>query len=74
MPRHSSETEYYRQRGAGEANLRHWHRLFRRLPAVRMDKVLATRDALRRRCYENEEALDTTVRRMSNDVGVLCRG
>ena len=50
-----------------------WQNILHNLPAVRLDKVRETRAALQRSSYERESILDETVRRLSNDIGVLCR-
>ncbi len=57
----------------GEEDVSRWVRAVHRLPVVRVEKVIAARDALRRHCYDNEQILAQTVERLSNDVGVLCR-
>jgi hypothetical protein len=40
---------------------------------MRLDKVQSVRGALQQNSYESEQVLDSTVQRLSNDVGVLCR-
>ncbi len=54
-------------------DLLRWKRLVQDLPQVRIDKVMATRDALRRNHYDEEQVIIETVVRLSNDVGILCR-
>ena len=53
--------------------LEHWKQRLRELPEMRLDKVQSVRGALQQSSYESEQVLDSTVRRLSNDVGVLCR-
>ena len=53
--------------------LEHWKQRLRELPEMRLDKVQSVRGALEQSSYENEQVLDSTVQRLSNDVGVLCR-
>ena len=54
-------------------DLQRWRDLILRLPPVRMDRVLTTRDALKLGCYEEDGALDVTIRRLSEELGVLSR-
>ncbi|MFH1107616.1 MAG: hypothetical protein V1790_00240 [Planctomycetota bacterium] len=53
--------------------LEHWKQRLRELPEMRLDKVQSVRGALQQSTYESEQVLDSTVQRLSNDVGVLCR-
>ena len=53
--------------------LEHWKQRLRELPEVRVDKVQSVRGALQQSKYEDEQVLESTVQRLSNDVGVLCR-
>jgi hypothetical protein len=53
--------------------LEHWKQRLRELPDVRLDKVQSVRSALQQSSYESERVLESTVQRLSNDVGVLCR-
>ena len=53
--------------------LEHWKQRLRELPEMRLDKVQSVRGALEQSSYESEQVLDSTVQRLSNDVGVLCR-
>ena len=53
--------------------LEHWKQRLRELPEMRLDKVQSVRGALQQSSYESEQVLDSTVQRLSNDVGVLCR-
>ncbi len=50
-----------------------WVRAVHRLPVVRVETVVAVRDALRRHRYDNERVLTETIERLSDDVGILCR-
>ena len=56
-----------------EAALAHWKQRLAELPEVRSDKVQSVRGAIQRSSYESEQLLESTVQRLSNDVGVLCR-
>lgn len=55
------------------ADLQRWRDLILRLPPVRMDRVLTTRDALKLGCYDEDGAFDVTIRRLGEELGVLCR-
>ena len=55
------------------ADLQRWRDLILQLPPVRMDRVLTTRDALQLGCYEEDGALDVTIRRLSEEFGLLDR-
>jgi len=52
------------------ADLQRWRDLILQLPPVRMDRVLTTRDALKLGCYEEDGALDVTILRLSEELGV----
>ncbi len=54
-------------------DLQRWRDLILRLPPVRMDRVLTTRDALKLGCYEEDGAMDVTILRLSEELGVLSR-
>lgn len=54
-------------------DLHRWKGMVRRLPAVRVEKVVATRAALRSSSYDNEHIFEQTVARLGNDLGILCR-
>ena len=49
-----------------------WRQMLQRLPDVRMDKVAATREAIRRNTYDDERILSETVARLSGDLEALC--
>lgn len=53
--------------------LRYWVGRVHRLPVVRVDRIVATRDALQRYCYDDQRVLATTIDRVIQDVGILCR-
>ena len=53
---------------------RRWVEKVRRPLDVRLDKVLATREALRHNRYNTEDALEETIARLSNDLWVWCGG
>ena len=42
-----------------------------RLSDVRMEKVMAVRDALLRNTYDDESKLETTIKRLQTDMGLL---
>ncbi len=46
----------------------------RRLPDVRLDRVLATREALKGNCYDDKAILDYTVQCVGNELGMMLRG
>ncbi len=56
-----------------DAILAYWKQRISELPDLRLDKVMQIRDALARSSYDADEALDATVARLSEDIGVLCR-
>lgn len=58
---------------AWEEEVRRWVRVVHQLPAVRVGKVVAVREALRQNRYDNEHILEETIKRLGNDVGILCR-
>jgi hypothetical protein len=53
-------------------DMRRWRQLLQRLPAVRTDKVAATREAIRRNAYDDEHILSETIARMRGDLEALC--
>lgn len=53
--------------------LSHWKQRLRELPEVRVEKVQSVRGAIQSGCYESDQMLESTVQRLSNEVGVLCR-
>lgn len=53
--------------------LNHWKQRLRELPEVRVEKVQTVRGALQQSSYESEQVLESTLRKLSNDIGVLCR-
>ena len=73
MSQGSTETEREARMESIGSALEHWKQRLAELPEVRLDKVQSVRGAIRRSCYESEEVLESTVRQLSNDVGVLCR-
>ena len=54
-------------------SFKRWNELVGDLPDIRLDKVLQTRRALRQRLYDSDEILEETIRRLGNEVGILCR-
>ena len=57
-----------------DAELERWHEIVLEAPDVRLDRVLATREALRRNRYDDKAILDYTVQCVGNDLGVMLRG
>ena len=53
--------------------LSHWKQRLRELPDVRVEKVQSVRGAILSSCYESDQVLESTLQRLSNEVGVLCR-
>jgi len=72
MPRTKSKSQC--RPDTGKEDVSRWVQAVRRLPAVRVEKVVAVREALRRHGYDNEQIIAETVGRLSNDIGILCRG
>ena len=54
-------------------DLQRWKEMVRRLPAVRVEKVVMMRAALRSNSYDDEHILGHTVAQLGNDIGILCR-
>ncbi len=54
-------------------DLQRWKRVVEGLPVVRVEKVVAVREALRNNRYDSEAILAETVARVGNDLGILCR-
>lgn len=50
------------------AELAYWKARVRLLPDVRLDKVMATRDAIKCACYENEGVVDEMIQRLTADL------
>ena len=73
MPARTTAVEDGRWREVSPRTLQRWRQLVRDLPDVRMDRVRAIREALKGRKYDSEEVLDETVRRLRNEIGILCR-
>lgn len=48
-------------------------RRLRELPDLRFEKVVSVRQALSDGTYDADALIDALVRRMENDIGVLCR-
>ena len=65
-----------RQQEPGDSlagDLQRWKEMVRRLPAVRVEKVVMMRAALRSSSYDNEHIFEQTVARVGNDIGIMCR-
>jgi hypothetical protein len=56
------------------AEFERWRELVRATPDVRIDRVLATRDALRENRYDDADIFNYTVQCVGNELGVMCRG
>lgn len=65
--------ERARRARLSDAELERWKRILDQLPAARLEKVRATRSAMERECYDDEEVLNETASRLSAELGVLCR-
>lgn len=53
--------------------MQRWKRVVEGLPVVRVEKVVAVREALRNNRYDSEAILAETVARVENDLRILCR-
>lgn len=73
MCKQSVDAGYGRAAELLRTELNYWKRLLDELPDARLDKVCATRSNLNRNGYDDERILDETVRRISDEIGVLCR-
>jgi len=60
-------------RDSHSEDLHRWKEMVRRLPAVRVEKVVMMRAALRSNSYDDEHILGHTVAQLGNDIGILCR-
>ena len=65
--------ERARRAGLSDAELERWKRILDQLPSARLEKVRATRSALERNRYDDEEVLNETASRLYAELGVLCR-
>ncbi len=68
-----NEQNEERKMNSHGGDLDQWRQRLADLPDVRLQKVQSVRGAIERSCYENEQVLETTIHRLSNDVGILCR-
>ena len=60
--------------GLRREEVEHWLDVARRLPDVRMHKVVSTREAVRRNNYDdNEQILSQTIERISSELGLARR-
>lgn len=57
-----------------DAEMERWHEIVRAAPDVRLDRVLATREALRNNRYDDPDILEYTVQCVGNDLGIMLRG
>lgn len=73
MSQPSTATERKTRMESIGSALEHWKQRLMELPEVRWQKVRSVRRAIGRDSYESEQALESTLRQLSNDVGVLCR-
>ncbi|UCC29997.1 MAG: hypothetical protein JSU86_17575 [Phycisphaerales bacterium] len=67
------ELRQHARRDSLSEDLHRWMEMVRRLPAMRVEKVVAMRAALRSSSYDNEHIFEQTVARLGNDIGILCR-
>lgn len=73
MPSQSTRTERHEAKQELGVDLQRWKRVLEGLPVVRVEKVVAVREALRNNRYDTEAILAETIARVGNDVGILCR-
>lgn len=73
MPYQITEADRRKTTDSRAEELRYWVERVHELPDVRMDEVIATRNALRRNCYPGKQVLEEAINRLSNEIGVLCR-
>ncbi len=53
-----------------EAQLPRWTRMAKTVPAMRLDKIRGTRQAVENNSLESEDVLDITIERLSEDLGL----
>lgn len=53
-----------------EANLPRWMQMAKTVPAMRLDKIRGTRQAMELHALESENVLDITIERLSEDLGL----
>ena len=54
-------------------NLKYWQERITDIPDLRLAKVLRVRRAIITNYYDEEAILNKVIRRIQNEVGVLCR-
>ena len=72
MSRKTAESQKKRQPRLSPRTLQRWRGLVHDLPDIRLEKVQATREALKNREYDSEEILEETIRRLREELGILC--
>ena len=55
-------------------DLTRWKHLIDELPDIRLDKVAAMRDALRRQELDNADAVEGTLERLSEEISLFGEG
>jgi hypothetical protein len=70
---HTARAERHEAREDPGVDLQRWKRILQELPVVRVEKVIAVREALRHARYDTEAILAETISRVGNDVGILSR-
>ena len=50
--------------------LRHWLKVVRRLPEVRMQKIINARRAIQGHLYDDDDIIDWTIEQVCHDIGV----
>ncbi len=73
MPSRTIRTELDEAKEDPGVDLQRWKRLLRELPVVRVEKVIAVREALRHARYDTEAILAETISRVGNEIGILSR-
>ena len=73
MVRKTAENQKKRRPRLSPRTLQRWRELVHDLPDIRLEKVQATREALKNREYDGEEVLEETIRRLREELGILCR-
>ncbi len=55
----------------GPDEFERWVDMVYRLPEIRLDKVAAVREALRRHCYDDSRIFEVAIDRLSREAGIL---
>lgn len=70
MEQEIGKTESPARHAPADETLERWRRLVEELPDLRLEKVLATRKALRAREYDRPAVLEDTIDRLQADLGL----